>query len=344
MNPYEDRFGVLTVYRPRFFSFPVVGKWLDPLFIALASYRTVKELAEGNSKVVLDAHFAFPDGVAAAYLQRWLHLHMVVTLRGTEIKHARYLSRRRLMRKALEEADAVVGVSNALLTAMEKLGFRLKRAERVGNGVDIQQFFPQIDADYRSTLGFNERDRLMITVGGLVPRKGQHIVIRLLPELLEEFPTLHYLLVGGASGEGDYRQQLEQLATELGVADHVHFLGTYTPDELRPCLSSADLFVLPTSNEGWANVILESMACGTPVVATNVGGNAEVISDPVAGMVVDYSPEAIAKGIREGLRSDWDRPAIVAYAQHNSWDTRVARLESLYDEIFSTDPEVGRCA
>ncbi|WP_426416986.1 glycosyltransferase [Aestuariirhabdus sp. LZHN29] len=334
VNPYEDRFGALQVLRPRFFSLPIVGKWLDPLFMAMASYRTVKQLSKGNGCSLLDAHFAFPDGVAASYLKRWLKLPLVITLRGTEIKHCTHPIKRRLIGSSLIRADAVIGVSNSLLDAMKTQGFGLPHAERIGNGVDTNQFFMSPATGSRSSLGLDETDPLLITVGGLVPRKGQHLIIGMLPNLLNDYPNLHYLIIGGSSGEGDYLQKLRSQAQEVGVDSHVHFLGTLSPDELRPWLNAANLFVLPTSNEGWANVILESMACGTPVVATQVGGNAEVVSDPSTGIIVPYDPESIEAGIREGLERQWDSDSIACFAKNNSWNDRIERLEGLYTEVF----------
>jgi glycosyltransferase involved in cell wall biosynthesis len=110
----------------------------------------------------------------------------------------------------------------------------------------------------------------------------------------------------------------------LGLEDHVRFLGPMAPDRLPVALSSADLFVLATSYEGWANVFLEAMACGLPVVATRVGGNAGVVSSPALGRLVPFGDaSALGAAIAEALRTRWDRAAILAHARANSWDARI---------------------
>ncbi|MCL6414686.1 glycosyltransferase [Aestuariirhabdus sp. Z084] len=333
LRPVEDKFEALRVCRPRFFSIPIIGKWLDPLFIWLSVKSHIQKLLLHNNHSIIDAHFAFPDGVAAYLLTRNLGLPLVVTLRGTEIKHCKHPVKRYMISKALTSANVVIGVSQSLLEAMRNLGIEPNCSERVGNGVDSRIFYPDKSVPFRKNNGFSDNDRLLITVGGLVPRKGQHLVIQMLPVLLKDYPTLHYILVGGGSGEGDYASKLKAMAEEFGVVDRVHFMGVYSPEELRPCLSAADLFVLATSNEGWANVILESMACGTPVVATDVGGNAEVISNSSLGTIVDYSYEGIEQGIKDGLDRKWNRIEIENYAKDNSWNKRIGRLENIYSEL-----------
>jgi len=177
---------------------------------------------------------------------------------------------------------------------------------------------------------------VLVTVGGLVERKGFHRVIECLPELRLKHPGLVYLVVGGASPEGDWRTKLEALALQLGVGDQVRFLGTVPPDGLAAILSAADVFVLSTRNEGWANVFLEAMACGLPVITTRVGGNAEVVNHPSLGEVLPFGDaEALQAALDAALCKHWERDAIVAYAQDNTWNRRVEVLVSEFLRIHS---------
>ena len=179
-----------------------------------------------------------------------------------------------------------------------------------------------------------------MSVGGLVPRKGFHRVIEVLPDLARRYPSLVYLIVGGPSAEGDNRAELESLVARLGLGERVRFLGTKAPQELSPILSAADLFVLATSNEGWANVFLEAMACGLPVVTTDVGGNREVVRDEQLGTVVPFGDAAaLAGAIATALERTWDRGAIRAYAEQNSWDERIVRLTAHFRRIAGNRPE-----
>ncbi len=185
--------------------------------------------------------------------------------------------------------------------------------------------------------------KVLITVGGLTERKGFHRVIELLPALLQQFPELHYLVVGGASAEGDWGGRLRQQVEALGLGERVHFLGTMPPEALREPLSAADVFVLSTRNEGWANVLLEAMACGLPVVTTDVGGNAEVVPRPELGTVVPFDDApALQQALSDALARQWDRDAIIAYARDNGWDKRIDLLCDIFTDVAKQGVMAGR--
>jgi glycosyltransferase involved in cell wall biosynthesis len=158
-----------------------------------------------------------------------------------------------------------------------------------------------------------------------------------LPRLRQRHPGLRLLVVGGPSPEGDWTEPLATLARELGIDDAVVFAGPQPPDALRQWLSAADVFVLATRNEGWANVFLEAMACGLPVVTTRVGGNAEVVNAPGLGTVVPFGDEpALEAAIDGALRTPWERAHIRAYAEANTWDRRIDQLEREFVALAPT--------
>jgi len=164
-------------------------------------------------------------------------------------------------------------------------------------------------------------------VGALVERKGFHRVLERLPALRRRFPGLRYLVVGGAGPEGDWSTRLSRSVIDLGLQDCALFLGTLAPEELKVPLSAADVFVLATRNEGWANVLLEAMACGLPVIATDVGGNGEIVANANLGTLVPFDDaDRLEQAIADALVRDWDRDAVVAYAESNSWECQVRTL------------------
>jgi glycosyltransferase involved in cell wall biosynthesis len=248
-------------------------------------------------------------------------------LRGTEVRHAASPALRQKLAVALRRAQRIFAVSASLRTLAVNLGIPEGKVRVVGNGVDTVRFRPVPRAEARSRLGLPIDAPVLVTVGGLTERKGFHRVIELLPQLRQHLPGLRYLVVGGPSAEGDWGPRLQEQVRELGLQEAVHFLGPVAPNELRWVLGAADVFVLATRNEGWANVILEAMACGLPVVTTDVGGNREVVCRSELGSVVPFgAPDALKQALVYALSRSWDPKCLVDYAKDNEWDGRVAEL------------------
>jgi glycosyltransferase involved in cell wall biosynthesis len=330
----EDQQGVEVLF-PHFLSLPGMARHWDGRLMALSVRGLLERLQRDPGFDLIDAHFAYPDGDAACLLSRWLGVPYTLTLRGTEVPHARNPRLLPRLRQAMLGAARVIGVSDSLRRLAVGLGVPEERTTVVGNGVDIGVFHPVDRAGARLRYRLPEHARVLVTVGGLVERKGFHRVIACLPELLARHPDLHYLVVGGPCREGDMGPALRQQAESLGVAERVHFLGALPPAELKWPLSAADVFVLSTRNEGWANVILEAMACGLPVVASDVGGNREVVADDRLGHIVPFDDHAALRdALDNALARDWDRQAILAYARDNNWDGRVDRLLDIFGEVL----------
>lgn len=304
--------------------------------MALCCFPLLLKLRESFRFNLIDAHFAYPDGYAATLLGKWLRVPTTITLRGTEVPLARYPARRKRMLKALRSAARVFSVAEALKKHVVALRSDEGKITVVGNGVDTSKFHPVDRAEARRRLDLPEDAKVIISVGGLVERKGFHRVIEVLPRLLRHYPNLHYLIVGGASVEGDMSEQLREQVRSLGLTDRAHFLGSLAPEELKFPLSASDVFVLATRNEGWANVFLEAMACGLPVVTTDVGGNSEVVCRVEFGIVVPFGdPEALHDGLITALAKPWDRERIIDYARDNDWERRVDILVPAFQEIVA---------
>ncbi len=314
----------IEVHHPRFFSFPGMLKCLDGLLLALSTYPLLRRLSKSRGFDLIDAHFAYPDGYAATLLGRWLGKSVSITLRGTEVRLLRTRCQGRLLRKALTRARQLFAVSASLRDVALAQGVVSDKIITVGNAVDTEKFFPVDKAVAREALGLPPDAEVLVSVGGLVPRKGFHRVIQVLAVLVDAHPRLHYLIVGGASAEGDIGAQLRAQVSTLGLADRVHFTGPIAHADLHKVLSAADVFVLATTNEGWANVLLEAMACGLPIVTTRVGGNAEVVREPDTGILVPAEDaQALQQALQTALDRRWDRSAIIAYARANAWSVRV---------------------
>lgn len=323
---YEKQSGI-DVWYPRFFSLPSLLKSLDGRMMALGALPLMRRLKHDGRLDIIDAHFAYPDGYAASLLSRWLKVPFTITLRGTESRHLQDGLLSKMLLQAINQATQVFSVSESLRKLSMAHGANPSKIEVVGNGIDFVRFTPRDRATCRNAMGISPNARVLVSVGGLVPRKGFHRVIEVLPEIRIDYPDLIFLIVGGASAEGNTRAELEQQVKQLKLEACVKFIGPLPPDELPAILSAADVFVLATSNEGWANVFLEAMACGLPVVTTDVGGNQEVVCDASLGIVVPFGDSAaLTKAIRKAFQRSWDAKHIRRYAEQNSWDERVKRL------------------
>jgi teichuronic acid biosynthesis glycosyltransferase TuaC len=342
--PAHERQQGFDVWFPRFFSVPGALKGLDGLFMALGALPRLWQLKRAGRLSLIDAHFAYPDGYAATLLGRWLRVPVAITLRGTEQRLAKDPALAPKLGRALQRATQVFAVSESLRQVALSLGAPPDKVCVVGNGVDLKKFHPMPRAEARQELGTGlpADAPVLVSVGGLVERKGFHRVIELLPALRRQHPGLVYLVVGGPSPEGDMTSALQQQVAAAGLQDAVRFLGALPPEQLRVPLSAANVFVLATRNEGWANVFLEAMACGLPVVTTAVGGNAEVVCRAELGTVVPFGDAPrLQTALSEALHRRWDAEVIRRHAQANTWDRRVEELVGLFRRLHAPSGSGG---
>ena len=317
--PREEMQDGVRVLHPRFLSVPAVFKCLDGLFLFLGALPAVWRLRRAFRFDAIDAHFIYPEGVAAALLGRVFRVPVLITLRGLLPLLVPYALRRPQLRWALGRAARVIAVSESLRDDAVALGIARERVRVIENGVDPDLFRPLDRQEARRSLGLPADGPLLASVGTLSPRKGFHLVIEALPELARRFPGIRYAVVGGAGAEGAQEDELRSLAQRLGVADRVIFAGPQEREALAAWYSAADLSVLASAHEGCPNVVLESLACGTPVVATPVGDVPRILDRLEVGRVVERELSALTAGIAEALEQPWDRGRIRARIEERTW-------------------------
>jgi glycosyltransferase involved in cell wall biosynthesis len=322
----ETRNG-LQIEHPRYLALPKVGMNLAPLLMARAARATIgRILDEGYDFDAIDAHYFYPDGVAAVMLGKYFNKPVVVTARGTDINLLpRYPVPRKFILWAAENARAVITVCSYLKDEMVGLGVRPASITPLRNGVDLQRF-SLLDKD-AARAALNLSGFTLLSVGQLVTHKGHDIAIRALAML----PDVTLLV----AGSGPDRERLEALARELGVAERLRLLGPVPQTELRNYYNAADVLVLASEREGWANVLLESMACGTPVVASAVCGTPEVVTAPEAGrLMTERTPHALVDAVTLLRAAGPDRAATRRYAERFSWDETTQGQIDLFRNIM----------
>ena len=330
-TPAREIHNGIDVLHPRYLLPPKVGMTLAPLTMALGALAALRRLiAEGFEFDAIDAHYYYPDGVAAALLARHFGKPFTVTARGTDLNLIpQYTLPRKMMQWAASRAAASIGVCSALVDVLRGWKISPERLHVMRNGVDLQRFHPVPQDMARAGLGL-DGSPLMLSVGYLVERKGHHIAIDALARLLPTHPEARLVIIG----DGEERAKLLNLCQRLGVENRVTFTGALPNADLFRWYSAADVMILASSREGWANVLLESMACGTPVVAARIWGTPEVVADDVAGRLVDRREGgAFAETISQLLLSYPDRASVRAYAEKFSWQNTTDAQLALFEQI-----------
>jgi glycosyltransferase involved in cell wall biosynthesis len=319
--PARETWRGLTVYRPRFPVVPVVGGRFSPALMARALLPLLRKIRAEFPFDVIDAEFFYPDGPAAARLGRALGVPVSIKARGSDIHHwTGPASSRRQIVAAGAAAGGLLAVSGALRDDMVALGIAADKIRVHYTGVDLDRFRPVDRAAAKAALGVS--GPLLLSVGYLIERKGQQIAVAALPELAGA--TL--LIVG----QGPARTALEGQVAALGLGDRVRLLGPLPHDQLPALFAAADVMVLPSATEGLANVWVEALASGTPIVTSDVGGAREVVDRPAAGRLAERTPAAVAAAVREVLADPPSQDAVRAVAERFTWEANGA---ALYDHL-----------
>lgn len=326
MPSEETRHG-LQVEHPRYPVLPRVGMSAAPLALCAAVLPFLRrQIRGGRDFDLIDGHYFYPDGIAAVLVGRALGRPVVVTARGSDLNViGQHAVPRTWIRWAARQADGLIAVSSGLKRRLVELGVGADRVRVLRNGVDLGLFHPHDRQAARGGLGFTRR--AVLAVGNLVPLKRHWLMV----EALTHLPEVELVIVG----EGPERPSIEKLARERKVADRVRLLGRVPQDCLPQIYSAADLLLLVSTHEGWPNVLLESIACGTPVLVSPMDGIADIVGAADAGRILaDVTPNGLASAIRELLTAPPSRAATRLYAEHFDWQSTTDGQIALFRQIL----------
>jgi glycosyltransferase involved in cell wall biosynthesis len=322
--PLEEEHKGLRVHRPRYPVWPGFGQARTPAAMADALLPLLRRIRARFPFDVIDAEFFWPDGPAAMRLAAALGVPFSIKARGADIHH--WGTRPDTSGQVLaagRAADGLLAVSAAMKRSMAGLGLPEERIRVHYTGVDMERFRPADRAAAKRTLGV--AGPLLVTAGALIPRKGQKHALA----ALQLVPGATLILIG----DGPDRAELEAIVRREGLSGRVRFLGRRPHEELPALLAAADVTLLPSASEGLANVWVESLACGTPVVTTDVGGAREVIDRPEAGRLVPLDPAALAGAVRELLAVPPAPEEVRCAAARFGWERNGEELFAHLDAI-----------
>lgn len=328
-TPKTEHRNSIEIFHPRYLLPPKVGMNIAPYSLARSALPVIRKIIrDGFDFDLIDAHYYYPDGVAAGIIAHALGKPFIVTARGSDLNLiAQYPKPRRLILETAKQAKASIGVSSGLMQVLSSLGAEASKLRVMRNGVDLERFQPIEQAKARDRLGLPNDCRILLSVGNLIELKGHDIAIKALAKLNN---NERLVLVG----HGPERSALQELADKHQLSERVMFAGQVPNEELAYWYSAADALLLCSSREGWANVLLESMACGTPVIATNIPGTNEVIKhDAVGRLMSRRDDEALLAAYADLFSKPIDKIAIREYAEQFGWDATTQAQIELFQEI-----------
>ncbi|MES2625856.1 MAG: glycosyltransferase [Pseudomonadota bacterium] len=301
---------------------PKVGRSLYPLFIflsLLAHYFKIKKFRPDYMLL----SWAFPDAVAGSLLAKLLNIPTIIKAHGSDINvHAEIGERRTQIKWAMKQAKAIIAVSQDLKRKIVEMGVPQAKVHTLYNGIDRGLFHPLDKYAARESCKIEAHKKVLLFIGNLKVSKGCNLLLDAYLLLAKQkFPVdLYYI------GAGDQAGTLKKIVAENSLEDRVHFLGAVSHSLLVNWINSSDVLVLPSMNEGVPNVVLEAQACGTPVVATNVGGIPEIVSAE-SGILIEYgSAELLCTALKDALDRNWDRDKISNNENILSWQLNAEKL------------------
>jgi teichuronic acid biosynthesis glycosyltransferase TuaC len=338
--PHYEKQEMLDVFHPRYLVLPKIIKWSDGLLMFASLNQWLARLRQKFPFDLIDAHWGYPDAYAASCVAQELGLPYTVTVRGNDMTvFAQERMRKIFVRKALMHSKRVICVARSLQDLVIDLGIPREKTTVIENGIDAQKFYPILRDEARHHLQLPHDAIIILSVGQLCERKGFHLLIDAVKRLqINRKPgalPLKLLIVGGEAAWDSSRKLLLQKIHEGRLHDLVELVGPKPPEELRFWYSAADLFCLASSREGCPNVVIESLACGTPVVATAVSGTPDIISSAELGILVERNVESIHRGIAEAMCRSWDNVHISTHTHSfYSWGKTAAKVYSVFKEAL----------
>ena len=314
----------LEVFRPPFTAIPVLGGARNPAAIFRATLPTLKQLHRETPFDLIDAEFFFPDGPAAMRLSDALGIPFTIKARGADIHH--WGQQRGCTAQILDaagKASGLLAVSQSLKADMVALGMDPAKITVHYTGLDHVRFGLGDRAQAKAQLGLS--GPVILCVGALIPRKNQKLIL----DALLAIPEATLLLAGTGDSEAALRAQ----AATLGIYERVRFLGSVPHDDLPTLYHAADTMVLVSSSEGLANAWVEALACGTPIIASDVGGIRELINNPAAGRIVAPTPAAIAEAARAILANPPAQAKVAENVRAFSWEENARLLAEFFRTV-----------
>ncbi|MCK5875639.1 MAG: glycosyltransferase family 4 protein [Alcanivoracaceae bacterium] len=320
----------ITVTPVPYFYLPGIWRASYAVTMWLSLCLSLHRFRDWHAEVIL-ATWLYPDAVAAVRLGRQLGVPVLMKAHGSDVNvQCQAPARRRQVVSAAASSQAVIAVSADLTNQLRAFGINSQRLHTLYNGIDLQRFAPLDQAIARTTLAIAEVDRVLLYVGNLKESKGVLDLVEALARLPHDCWQQCVVI-----GDGEDRVAMEKLVQRSGLVERIKILGRLPHEQIALWMAACDLLLLPSHAEGVPNVVLEAMACGRPVVASELPGICEVTPDYAGVTAPARQPEAFARAIEQALAQSWDASRIRQHAETFSWQQNVDNLEALLYKAVS---------
>jgi len=319
---------------------PLMGKVIYPLYwyvpgLFRGSYGTSMQVSlllqcsrfiRDFSPDFLLSSWAYPEGTAGTRIARKLGIPAFVKVHGSDINiAARQASVQRQIKAWGNEVNGVVSVSVDLKEKMQRMGIQESKIHVIYNGINHQRFYPTPQTQARKDLGLGD-SRIILYVGNLKKEKGCLDLLEAFIELAKQQPELKLYV----AGTGAMSKTMTQRSQEAGMKNNIFLLGKVDHAALNRWYNAADLLCLPSYSEGVPNVLLEAMACGTPVVATRVGGIPEIVTADTGVLVESGNIQELKDKLNAALKHPWNAERIHLYAKKFSWNENARQMLDMF--------------
>jgi teichuronic acid biosynthesis glycosyltransferase TuaC len=314
-----------------YYSFPALPLLSRP-FNGWMTARVLLPHVHSFSPDLIFSFFVYPAGYAALKIARALGVPVVAMGIGSDIHSIGDRISAMHTRRVLREIDFLVTVSGDLRNRAIAMGAQPQTSRAIINGCDLSVFHPRDRREAREKLHMDAEAEAVVYIGRMDVKKGLRELVHAAISLRTERPRLHVFLVG----EGPDRPEIEGAIRAGDAAGYVHLLPGCASDDVAVWMAAADLVTLPSYMEGCPNVVLEALACGRPVVATDVGGIPEILSAECGRLVAPRDAASLAMGLAEVLDSNWDAARISAHGSR-SWNTVAAELMNIFESLVAKE-------
>ncbi len=325
----------IEVYHPRYLLIPKISMLFHGLSMFLGSLSTIKKINKTYNFDIIDSHFVYPDGFAALLLSKIMKKPLVVSALGSDIhEFTKFRLIKPMIQCTLRSATKVITVCDALKQDILRLEVDKEKIHVIPSGVDTKRFHPISKQESRRKLQLTDDGKIILSVGSLIPLKGFQTIIESLSWLSDLDKGLRFYIIG----EGSFKSKLQQLVIKSGLRNRVFFVGQRPNSELPLWYNAADVFCLASFREGWPNVVMESLACGTPVVATRVFGIPEILTSPELGILVEPNSESVASGLFKALNIIWEKEKIASFMKNRTWFRIASDIQTIFQQILAPNP------